>query len=64
LDDFFSGDTTPDVVKFKVKGVSKSVGEPDLIGASSSFAHENVSRLEFEELKKISLLMSTSKGFL
>ncbi|KAF4391944.1 hypothetical protein G4B88_007519 [Cannabis sativa] len=52
LNDFFSGDTTPDVVKFKVKGGSKSVGQPGLMGASSSSAHENVSRLEFEELKK------------
>ncbi|KAF4396513.1 hypothetical protein F8388_005783 [Cannabis sativa] len=52
LNDFFSGDTTPDAVKFKVKGGSKSVGQPDLMGASSSSAHENVSRLEFEELKK------------
>ncbi|KAF4384302.1 hypothetical protein F8388_004535 [Cannabis sativa] len=41
LDDFFSGDTTPDAVKFKVKGGSKSVGQPDLMGASSSSAHEN-----------------------
>ncbi|KAF4349699.1 hypothetical protein G4B88_023221 [Cannabis sativa] len=41
LDDCFSGDTTPDAVKFKVKGGSKSVGQPDLMGASSSSAHEN-----------------------
>ncbi|KAF4390936.1 hypothetical protein G4B88_030614 [Cannabis sativa] len=52
LTDFFSGETTPDAVKFKIKGGSKSVGQPGLMGASSSSAHENVSRVEFEELKK------------
>ncbi|KAF4346050.1 hypothetical protein G4B88_017171 [Cannabis sativa] len=44
LTDFFSGETTPDAVKFKIKGGSKSVGQPGLMGASSSSAHENVSR--------------------
>ncbi|KAF4402026.1 hypothetical protein G4B88_017538 [Cannabis sativa] len=47
LDDYFSGDTTPDVIKFKVKGVSKSFGQPDFMSASSSNAHEHVTRLEF-----------------
>ncbi|KAM6543113.1 hypothetical protein CsatB_007560 [Cannabis sativa] len=64
LDDFFSGDTTPNVVKFKVKGVSKSVGEPDLMGASSSSAHENVSRLEYEELKKNISVVVSQQGIL
>ncbi|KAF4354753.1 hypothetical protein F8388_026548 [Cannabis sativa] len=41
LTDFFSGETTPDAVKFKIKGGSKSVGQPGLMGASSSSAHEN-----------------------
>ncbi|KAF4394632.1 hypothetical protein G4B88_009882 [Cannabis sativa] len=51
LTDFFSGETTPEAVKFKIKGGSKPAGQPGLMGASSSSAHENVSRVEFEEFK-------------
>ncbi|KAM6568939.1 hypothetical protein CsatB_016924 [Cannabis sativa] len=64
LNDFLSGETTPDAVKFKVKGGSKSVGQPGLMGASSSSAHENVSRLEFEELKKSISVVVSQQGFL
>ncbi|KAF4377376.1 hypothetical protein F8388_013722 [Cannabis sativa] len=46
LNDFFSGEITPDAVKFKIIGGSKSVGQPGLMGASSSSAHENVSRVD------------------
>ncbi|KAF4360056.1 hypothetical protein G4B88_025817 [Cannabis sativa] len=52
LTDFFSGETTPEAVKFKIKGGSKPAGQPGLMGSSSSTAHENVSRVEFEEFKK------------
>ncbi|KAF4403147.1 hypothetical protein G4B88_027918 [Cannabis sativa] len=44
LTDFFSGETTPDAVKFKIKGGSKSVVQPGLMGASSSSAHENMNK--------------------
>ncbi|KAF4346954.1 hypothetical protein G4B88_009567 [Cannabis sativa] len=63
LNDFFSGDTTPNAVKFKVKGGSKSVGQPGLMGASSS-SDENVSRLEFEELKKSISVVVSQQGIL
>ncbi|KAF4391540.1 hypothetical protein F8388_008944 [Cannabis sativa] len=64
LTDFFSGETTPDAVKFKIKGGSKSVGQPGLMGASSSSAHENVSRVEFEELKKSLSVVVSQQGIL
>ncbi|KAF4366613.1 hypothetical protein F8388_004277 [Cannabis sativa] len=64
LNDFFSGETTPDAVKFKIKGGSKSVGQPGLMGASSSSAHENVSRVEFEELKKSLSVVVSQQGIL
>ncbi|KAM6576895.1 hypothetical protein CsatB_028732 [Cannabis sativa] len=64
LTDFFSGETTPDAVKFKIKGGSKSVGQPGLMGASSSSAHENVSRVEFEELKKSLSVVVIQQGIL
>ncbi|KAF4402356.1 hypothetical protein G4B88_003277 [Cannabis sativa] len=60
----FSGETTPDAVKFKIKGGSKSVGQPGLMGASSSSAHENVSRVEFEELKKSLSVVVSQQGIL
>ncbi|KAF4372839.1 hypothetical protein G4B88_028814 [Cannabis sativa] len=64
LTDFFSGETTPDAVKFKIKGGSKSVGQPGLMGASSSSTHENVSRVEFEELKKSLSVVVSQQGIL
>ncbi|KAF4365767.1 hypothetical protein F8388_003436 [Cannabis sativa] len=64
LTDFFSGETTPDAVKFKIKGGSKSVGQPGLMGASSSSAHENVSRVEFEEFKKSLSVVVSQQGIL
>ncbi|KAF4369303.1 hypothetical protein G4B88_009686 [Cannabis sativa] len=64
LTDFFSSETTPDAVKFKIKGGSKSVGQPGLMGASSSSAHENVSRVEFEELKKSLSVVVSQQGIL
>ncbi|KAF4371108.1 hypothetical protein F8388_024191 [Cannabis sativa] len=62
LNNFFSGETTPDAIKFKIKGGSKSVGQPGLMGASSSSAHENVSRVEFEELKKSLFVVVSQQG--
>ncbi|KAM6582808.1 hypothetical protein CsatB_009810 [Cannabis sativa] len=64
LTDFFYGETTPDAVKFKIKGGSKSVGQPGLMGASSSSAHENVSRVEFEEFKKSLSVVVSQQGIL
>ncbi|KAF4391648.1 hypothetical protein F8388_005413 [Cannabis sativa] len=64
LNDFFSGETTPDTVKFKTKGGSKFVGQPGLMDASSSSAHENVSRVEFEELKKSISVVVSQQGIL
>ncbi|KAF4380900.1 hypothetical protein G4B88_028273 [Cannabis sativa] len=64
LTDFFSGETTPDAVKFKIKGGSKSIGQPGLMGASSSSGHENVSRVEFEELKKSLSVVVSQQGIL
>ncbi|KAM6556096.1 hypothetical protein CsatB_003115 [Cannabis sativa] len=64
LTDFFSGETTPDAVKLKIKGGSKSVGQLGLMGASSSSAHENVSRVEFEELKKSLSVVVSQQGIL
>ncbi|KAF4358090.1 hypothetical protein G4B88_017078 [Cannabis sativa] len=64
LTDFFSGETTPDVVKFKIKGGSKPAGQPGLMGASSSSAHENVSRVEFEEFKKCLSVVVSQQGIL
>ncbi|KAF4400619.1 hypothetical protein G4B88_023027 [Cannabis sativa] len=64
LTDFFSGDTTPEAVKFKIKGGSKPAGQPGLMGASSSSAHENVSRVEFEEFKKCLSVVVSQQGIL
>ncbi|KAM6592795.1 hypothetical protein CsatA_000498 [Cannabis sativa] len=64
LTDFFSGETTPDAVKFKIKGGSKPAGQPGLMGASSSSAHENVSRVEFDELKKSLSVVVSQQGIL
>ncbi|KAF4396085.1 hypothetical protein G4B88_020722 [Cannabis sativa] len=64
LTDFFSGETTPDAVKFKIKGGSKPTGQPGLMGASSSSAHENVSRVEFDELKKSLSVVVSQQGIL
>ncbi|KAM6548018.1 hypothetical protein CsatB_019694 [Cannabis sativa] len=64
LTDFFSGETTPNAVKFKIKGGSKSVGQPGLMGASSSSAYENVSRVEFEEFKKCLSVVVSQQGIL
>ncbi|KAF4404174.1 hypothetical protein G4B88_014630 [Cannabis sativa] len=64
LTDFFSGETTPEVVKFKIKGGSKPAGQPGLMGASSSSAHENVSRVEFEEFKKCLSVVVSQQGIL
>ncbi|KAF4368152.1 hypothetical protein G4B88_025074 [Cannabis sativa] len=64
LTDFFSGETTPDAVKFKIKGGSKPAGQPGLMGASSSSAHENVSRVEFEEFKKCLSVVVSQQGIL
>ncbi|KAF4381362.1 hypothetical protein G4B88_030269 [Cannabis sativa] len=64
LTDFFSGETTPEAVKFKIKGGSKPAGQPGLMGASSSSAHENVSRVEFEEFKKCLSIVVSQQGIL
>ncbi|KAM6587343.1 hypothetical protein CsatA_009948 [Cannabis sativa] len=64
LTDFFSGETTPEAVKFKIKGGSKPTGQPGLMGASSSSAHENVSRVEFEEFKKCLSVVVSQQGIL
>ncbi|KAM6575041.1 hypothetical protein CsatA_023368 [Cannabis sativa] len=64
LTDFFSGETTPEAVKFKIKGGSKPAGQPGLMGSSSSFAHENVSRVEFEEFKKCLSVVVSQQGIL
>ncbi|KAF4400850.1 hypothetical protein G4B88_004393 [Cannabis sativa] len=64
LTDFFSGETTPYAVKFKIKGGSKPAGQPGLMGASSSSAHENVSRVEFEEFKKCLSVVVSQQGIL
>ncbi|KAF4364141.1 hypothetical protein G4B88_031303 [Cannabis sativa] len=64
LTDFFSGETTPEAVKFKIKGGSKPAGQPGLMGASSSSAHENVSRVEFEEFKKCLSVVVSQQGIL
>ncbi|KAF4348953.1 hypothetical protein F8388_019128 [Cannabis sativa] len=64
LTDFFSGETTPEAVKFKIKGGSKPAGQPGFMGASSSSAHENVSRVEFEEFKKCLSVVVSQQGIL
>ncbi|KAF4365138.1 hypothetical protein F8388_011068 [Cannabis sativa] len=64
LTDFFSGETTPEAVKFKIKGGSKPAGQPGLMGSSSSTAHENVSRVEFEEFKKCLSVVVSQQGIL
>ncbi|KAF4391471.1 hypothetical protein G4B88_005542 [Cannabis sativa] len=64
LTDFFSGETTPEAVKFKIKGGSKPAGQPGLMGSSSSSAHENVSRVEFEEFKKCLSVVVSQQGIL
>ncbi|KAF4367006.1 hypothetical protein G4B88_013564 [Cannabis sativa] len=64
LTGFFSGETTPEAVKFKIKGGSKPAGQPGLMGASSSSAHENVSRVEFEEFKKCLSVVVSQQGIL
>ncbi|KAF4348270.1 hypothetical protein G4B88_002671 [Cannabis sativa] len=64
LTDFFSGETTPEAVKFKIKGGSKPAGQPGLMGAFSSSAHENVSRVEFEEFKKCLSVVVSQQGIL
>ncbi|KAF4377895.1 hypothetical protein F8388_018496 [Cannabis sativa] len=64
LTDFFSGKTTPEAVKFKIKGGSKPAGQPGFIGASSSSGHENVSRVEFEEFKKCLSVVVSQQGIL
>ncbi|KAM6588213.1 hypothetical protein CsatA_010818 [Cannabis sativa] len=64
LTDFFCGETTPEAVKFKIKGGSKPAGQPGLMGSSSSTAHENVSRVEFEEFKKCLSVVVSQQGIL
>ncbi|KAF4346341.1 hypothetical protein G4B88_002935 [Cannabis sativa] len=64
LTDFFSGETTPEAVKFKIKGGSKPAGQHGLMGSSSSTAHENVSRVEFEEFKKCLSVVVSQQGIL
>ncbi|KAF4370983.1 hypothetical protein F8388_002876 [Cannabis sativa] len=64
LTDFFSGETTPEAVKFKIKGGSKPAGQPGLMGSSSSTAHENVSRVEFEEFKNCLSVVVSQQGIL
>ncbi|KAF4356283.1 hypothetical protein F8388_000730 [Cannabis sativa] len=64
LTDFFFGETTPEAVKFKIKGGSKPAGQPGFMGASSSSAHENVSRVEFEEFKKCLSVVVSQQGIL
>ncbi|KAF4395615.1 hypothetical protein F8388_008714 [Cannabis sativa] len=64
LTDFFSGETTPEAVKFKIKGGSKPAGQPGLMGSSSSTAHDNVSRVEFEEFKKCLSVVVSQQGIL
>ncbi|KAF4378290.1 hypothetical protein F8388_010729 [Cannabis sativa] len=64
LTDFFSGETTPEAVKFKIKSGSKPAGQPGLMSSSSSSAHENVSRVEFEEFKKCLSVVVSQQGIL
>ncbi|KAF4368060.1 hypothetical protein F8388_002671 [Cannabis sativa] len=64
LTDFFSSETTPEAVKFKIKGGSKPAGQPGLMDSSSSTAHENVSRVEFEEFKKCLSVVVSQQGIL
>ncbi|KAF4370032.1 hypothetical protein F8388_015828 [Cannabis sativa] len=64
LTDLFSGETTPEAVKLKIKGGSKPAGQPGFMGASSSSAHENVSRVEFEEFKKCLSVVVSQQGIL
>ncbi|KAF4403060.1 hypothetical protein G4B88_010512 [Cannabis sativa] len=45
-------------------GGSKPAGQPGLMGASSSSAHENVSRVEFEEFKKCLSVVVSQQGIL